>query len=241
MQEALEPVVDEKFFSSREEMFSRLTDHCAEALQGGVNQRGVATLLASGGSSPRPLYQALSKRPLAWDRINVALVDERWVEADSELSNERFISENLIQHEAASAHLMGMKNSAVSVFSGEPACNERYQQLPAPFDYCVLGMGEDGHTASLFPHAAGLSEALDSSLRCKAIRAHQSKVTGECVERMTMTLPAILSSRKIALVLTGDKKLAVYREALLGNDVSEMPIRSVLQQGNVRVCVYWAP
>lgn len=236
-------MVEEKFYPDRERLVLALANDCASALQSGIKERGQATFLVSGGSTPKPVYQALSKRPLPWPQITVALVDERWVDKTADGSNHAFIESSLLQNNASGAPFLGMKTPHATAAEGEADCQHAYGELSRPFDVCVLGMGGDGHTASLFPHARGLEEALDpqSDQLCRAITAQQSEVTGSHVERMTLTLAAILQARDIKLLITGEEKLRVYRQALLGNDELEMPVRSILKQGLKSVTVYWAP
>ncbi|MFC3117320.1 6-phosphogluconolactonase [Cellvibrio fontiphilus] len=236
-------MVTERLFENRAEMIAALQAECEAALRTAVEERGEATFMVSGGSTPEPLYKALSQVDLPWESVYVALVDERWVDFDHDKSNEAFTVKHLIQNKAAVANLVGMKNSAETAAQGLDDCESAYQQLAQPFDITILGMGSDGHTASLFPHAQGLADALtpDSGQLCAAIIAKQSEVTGAITERMTLTLAGLLRSKVLVLLITGDEKLAVLRAAQAGNDVSEMPIRAVLQQQQVPVVVYWAP
>lgn len=236
-------MVEEKFYSDRERLVQALTHDCACALQKGIKEHGQASFLVSGGSTPEPVYRELSKRPLPWQQINVALVDERWVEPGASGSNQTFIEKSLLQNYAAEAPFLGMKNAHATAAEGQADCERAYAELLRPFDVCVLGMGNDGHTASLFPHAEGLEAALDpkSPQLCRAITAQQSEVTGSHTERMTLSLSAILQARDIKLLITGEEKLRVYREALLGSDELAMPVRSILKQGLNSVSVYWAP
>lgn len=233
--------VVERFFDSREEMIDAVFEHAIGALQEAVTEREAASFLVSGGSSPAPIYKRLSEADLNWSKIKVALVDERWVDFEHDKSNEAFIVNTLMQNNATAAKLVGMKNSAVSAADGLAKCESDYQKLAAPFDVTVLGMGPDGHTASLFPHAKGLTESLETKNLCSAITAIKSEVTGDCTERMTLSLAGIVNSRHLMLLISGDEKLATYREALAGGDVAEMPVRAVLQQDEVPVTVYWAP
>lgn len=233
----------ERMFESRAEMIAALQDECLIALRAAIDERGEATFMVSGGSSPEPLYKSLSNAELDWESVYVALVDERWVDLEHEKSNEAFIAKTLMQNNAASAHLIGMKNTAETAAEGLADCENTYQQLAQPFDVTILGMGSDGHTASLFPHAPGLVAALDpdGNSLCAAITAHQSEVTGTVTERMTLTLAGLLCSRALLLLITGEEKLTVLRQALAGSDANEMPVRAVLQQQQVPVTVYWAP
>lgn len=236
-------MVEEKFYPDRERLVQALTHDCASALQKGIKERGQASFLVSGGSTPEPVYRELSKRPLPWQQITVALVDERWVDRTESGSNQAFIEKSLLQNNAAEAPFLGMKTPHASAAEGQADCERAYTELTQPFDVCILGMGSDGHTASLFPHAEGLQAALDpsGSQLCRAITAQQSEVTGVHTERMTLTLAGILQARDIKLLITGEEKLKVYREALLGSDELAMPVRSILKQGLKPVSVYWAP
>ena len=104
-------------------------------------------------------------------------------------------------------------------------------------------MGPDGHTASLFPSAAGLQTALDTGKPelCAPIIANKSEVTGELVERMSLTLRGLLASRHIVLPILGDDKLSVYQQAKVAQDVNDSPVSALLQQSEVPVSVYWSP
>lgn len=236
-------MLNEKLFENRAEMIAALQAECLSALSEAIETRGEASFMVSGGSTPEALYKSMSEVDLAWDSVYVALVDERWVDFDHDKSNEAFTVKTLMQNKAAAANLIGMKNSAATAAEGLADCESVYQQLAQPFAVTILGMGSDGHTASLFPHAPGLVEALDpeGTTLCAAITAHPSEVTGAITERMTLTLAGLLKSRTLILLITGDEKLAVLRKAQAGNDVSEMPMRAILQQQQVPVTLYWAP
>jgi 6-phosphogluconolactonase len=236
-------MVKEHLFDTREELLSALQEECVAALQEALKGRGKASLMVSGGSSPAPLYQRLSEVDLDWSAISVALVDERWVEPGHEKSNETLVVDNLLQNRAAEASLTGMKNSAELPAQGLAECEAAYRKLPQPFDITLLGMGPDGHTASLFPHADGLEQALDlnSDALCAAISAKQSEVTGAFTDRMTLSLKGLLNSRRLILLITGEDKLAAFRQAQSGSEVADMPIRALLRQEQVPLTVYWAP
>ena len=233
--------VNEQLFDDRDALFDALRQEIVARLEAALEGRGHATLLLSGGSTPAPLYRALSGQPLDWAAIEVALVDERWVDSDHPASNERLLRQTLLADRAAAARLTGMKNNHSTPFTGEAACNQAYAALRTPFDLALLGMGPDGHTASLFPGARGLEAALDRQLHCAAIQAVQTNVTGEHVERMTMTPWGLLQSRCLMLLITGDEKLRVYRQALREGADSLLPIGILLDQPEVPVEVYWAP
>lgn len=236
-------MISEHFFPDRASLFSSLVDECEEILAAAILAKDAATMLVSGGSTPEPLYQQLSARELAWYRVKVALVDERWVDADHAGSNERFIVESLLQNKAAKANFVSMKTAQATAIAGQEACEKRYQQLARPYDLTILGMGPDAHTASLFPHAMGLADALDINRKelCVAVEAEPSEVTGALTERMSLSVYGLLQSRQLHLLITGEEKLAVYKQALESRYVLHTPITALLKQTRVPVKVFWAP
>ncbi len=237
-------MVNEYFFEDRTAMQQALLTFCVDQLQQALADNDTTTLLVSGGSSPEPVYRQLSQADLPWERISIALVDERWVSRDHARSNAAFIASTLLQNKAADAPFVDMKNSAASANLGQPECNRRYLQLPKPWSLCLLGMGIDGHTASLFPFARGLESALnvsDPESLCSAIEANKSEVTGDITERMSLSLSGILRPERLLLMMTGEEKRRVYEEAMSGSDLAEMPVRAALRQQQVPVDVYWAP
>lgn len=235
--------IDEQRYSNRGAMFGDLARSAEQLLRESLANAGRASLAVSGGRTPEPLYRSLAQAKLAWERIDVALVDERWVPVDHPASNAALIRRSLIQARAAAANFIGMKNSAPSASLGQALCNEAYSSLKLPFDLTLLGMGDDGHTASLFPHAEGLSAALDpeNSALCAPIIAQPSAVTGENIERMTLTLSALLQSRQIWLLLTGETKWEIYQRATQATDILGLPVSAVLNQELCPVKVFWAP
>lgn len=229
----------EKFFDSKEEYNQTLGTDLAQCLTDGIKQDGHAVLMVSGGSSPAPAYKYLSSLDLAWEKISVAMVDERWVDKTHEKSNEQFIKSTLLQDKAAKAPFITMKNDAETAEQGQADCQKEYAALKQTFDVIILGMGPDGHTASLFPHAEGLKHALETSDIVAPINAIKSDVTGDITERMTLTLQAIKQAKVIKLLISGEQKLAVYNETKAGDNIADMPLRAVLKQTQVPVEVYW--
>ncbi|MFA6497907.1 MAG: 6-phosphogluconolactonase [Desulfurivibrionaceae bacterium] len=215
-----------------------LAAQIAQLLRAGIRERGKASLLVSGGSTPVPFFAALSELTLDWKQVTITLADERWVDPAAADSNEHLVRQHLLQNRAAAARFVGLKTAAATAVQGEKECTDRLALLPRPFDVLILGMGNDGHTASLFPQAARLGEALalDSGQLCMAINPPAAPH-----ERMTLTLPALLQSRRIILHLVGPGKRDVYERALANGPVAEMPIRAVLGQTTSPVTVFWAP
>lgn len=225
-------------FPSSAQLVEALTARIAALLDAGICERGQATLVVSGGGTPIPLFNRLAEMDLEWSRITVSLVDERWVDTTNPDSNENLVRCHLLQKKAATASFVGMKNEAATAGTGEAACEQRLRQLPWPYDCLILGMGNDGHTASLFPGARNLEAAVDlhSGRICMAMQAPVPPH-----ERMTLTLPAILHSRQLFLLLQGEEKKKVLARAQEEGDVREMPIRYILRQTTTPLAVYWSP
>lgn len=236
-------MVREFHFENRSHLFTTLTAECQDILSESLSKNGSATLLVSGGSTPAPLYEALSKSDLAWKKIKVALVDERWVDQQHNASNEALIKRSLMINNAKAATFTGMKTADKHPAKGQTETESHYRALPQPFTVAIVGMGNDGHTASLFPHADGLSKALqiENDQLTAAITAKQSPVTGPNTERLTLTLAGLLKCERLIILLTGEDKLAVFDQAMKPGSVEDMPIRALLNQEKVPVELYWAP
>ena len=193
--------------------------------------------MVSGGRTPIPFFSALARMPVDWGKVTIGLVDERWVSVDHEDSNERLVRETLLVQGAAAAIFVPMKNRAISAVAGQPACEDAIAGLPRPFDVVVLGMGNDGHTASLFPKAPQLATALDRAL--PALTIATDPVTAPH-ERMSLTQRGLLVSRRVVLLLSGHAKWQVYQRARQPGSLFEFPVRTVLDQSEVPVHVYWS-
>lgn len=226
-------MIREFVFETKAALLTQLEQDLLAQVNQVLASEGAASLLLSGGSTPGPVYEALGKTldPL----VQIALVDDRWVDVDHKGSNEALLKRCFPEHA-----IVGMKTPDATPQAAVAEVNRRYATLAQPFAVTVLGMGPDGHTASLFPNAHGLDAALaaDASL-CAAITAHPSAVTGELVDRMTLTLNGILNSRKLVLLITGQDKWDVYQKAKTADDVKLTPVSAVLQQKAVDLDVYW--
>ena len=207
-------------------------------LEEALDVRGAASLIVSGGRTPLTLFAQLRTETLDWPKIWVALADERWVETTSEASNERMVRENLLLERAAPARFVGLKNPAPTPEAGADWAWRALSRVPRPYDVVVLGMGDDGHTASLFPGSLALSRALDATAPpgCVAVNALAAPHA-----RVSLNLAALLDSRRIVLHIEGEKKWQVYQRARMPGSGAELPVRAILQQREVPVDVYWAP
>jgi 6-phosphogluconolactonase len=236
-------MIDEHLFTDRESLFAALCAALAARTRAALDARGVALLGLSGGSTPLPLYRRFALLDLDWTRVIFALVDERWVGLQHPASNEAALRAALAPALAKSARLQGMKTPAHHAIDGLADCESAYRALPLPFDVVLLGMGEDGHIASLFPHAEGLEAALDpqATALCAAISAKPSTVTGEHTERLSLTVHALDTAGELALLMLGDAKRHTLADAAAGHDALAMPVRALLRPHHPPLTLWWAP
>ena len=231
-------VAHERRFPTAAAMTEALVADISAALQSGLAAGRGASLVVPGGHTPVPVFEQLSCAELDWEDVWITLGDERWVDTASPASNERLVREHLLRNEAARANFVGLKNSAPEPASGAAAAWSALADLPRPFDFMLLGMGEEGHTASLFPDSPGIAAALDLAQRpgCVPMQASQSPR-----QRLSLNLRALLDSRRIALLIAGQAKWDAYQQALQRGPLDEMPVRALFHQQNVPVSVYWSP
>lgn len=225
-------------FDDRPSLEEALTNEIVSLLNTGIAERGRATLVVSGGRTPAALFQNLSMQPIEWDKVWITLADERWVPDSHADSNARSVKEHLLQNNASKAHFIPHVNEAEYPCVGQNALEEVLKDLPETLDAVILGMGEDGHTASFFPNAPELTAALNpySMRACMGVTPPVAPHL-----RMTLTLQRLLASKKIFLHLCGDSKTPVLEAAMGEGDTEAMPVRAVLRQSKTPVEIYWAP
>ena len=219
-------------YASRDEMVETATQQIAEAINEAIKTKDTASLMLSGGSSPRPVYEALSEMDLPWEKVTIGLVDDRWIERGQAGSNETFLDDTLLKGFASKATFIGLKTSDNNPAAGVKASAEQISAIPQPFDVCVMGMGLDGHTASWFPNSKGLSEALDpeNSDSVIAIDAKGCPVAGDHPERITLTLSAVMASKQIILMIPGAGKSDVFEQSDM-KSVHDAPVKALRAAG----------
>jgi 6-phosphogluconolactonase len=224
-------------FADGEELAQGLAEWTAERLRSGIAARGAALLVVSGGKSPARFFELLSNIDLDWPRVAITLADERRVADDSPRSNARLVRERLLQNRAQAASFTPLADVRLPEDRELAAASARIANLPSPADVVVLGMGDDGHTASWFPGAEGLADAIDPGAR----QLVAPIVAADAPEpRLTLTGRVLLRARAIALEIEGEQKLATFAAALKPGPEEAMPIRAVLRRAADRLTVFSA-
>lgn len=211
-----------------------LAQAIADCLRQALAEQSRASLAVSGGRTPTVMFAALSEQELDWSRVDITLVDERWVAEHETGSNAALVREHLLQNAAASANFVPMYNGAASNQEGCQTCHEHLQQMSRPIDVMILGMGNDGHTASLFPECPNLAHAMaeNNPLLCSATTAPV-----EPTQRITWTGQQIHLAKHKFLHLVGDDKLITLEQAMQLRSPAKMPIFAFLQRP---ISIYWS-
>lgn len=225
-----------KKYPNSQLLIEDLAAYIVKDLKQAIDKKGHASIAVSGGKTPIPLFKLLSQQDLDWHNVFITLVDDRWVDDTDDASNEKLVLTYLLQNKAKLANFVGLKNSCDNPFDGAEITDKILNKIPMPLDVLILGMGEDGHTASLFPGAANLRAGLDMKSGRKVVG--MTPLTAP-LDRITLTLPTILDSQNIYLHLVGESKMQVLQQAEKGDGINQMPIRAILQQNKVNVIGFW--
>ncbi|OWV69231.1 6-phosphogluconolactonase [Rhizobium sp. R339] len=225
-------------FASAADLADALADKVANTLSAAIAARGAASIAVSGGSTPKVFFQVLSTRDIAWDKVTITLVDERFVPADNARSNHLLVDANLLQNKAKAARFVPLYQPAASVEEAAKLATAKSAEIGIPFDVVILGMGGDGHTASFFPGGSNLRLALDPQTP-RGIITMDAEGAGE--PRLTFTFSALEDAKLLILHIEGEGKKDVLAKAEGSGDEAEMPIRAVLRRAISPVEIYWAP
>ncbi len=222
-------------FTNTEQLNAAFASQLISLMQQAISKRGQAHLVVSGGRTPQALFQTLAQTELAWHKVTILLADDRYLPPDAPDSNERLVKASLLQHKAATANFISLYALADSASAAVPEITQRLADMPT-FDAVILGMGEDGHTASLFPCSAQLAAGLaDDAPPLLAVQP-----TTAPYARISLSKTRLLNSRQLFLHLVGANKLTVLEQAMASSDVNAMPIRAFLQHPAHDVAVMYS-
>ncbi|TFF21997.1 6-phosphogluconolactonase [Jiella endophytica] len=226
-------------YETREALAEALAAGVAAVLAGAIATEGEARLAVSGGSTPKLFFEKLSGAEIDWHEVTVTLVDERWVPEENARSNAAMLRRHLLTGRAAAAHFVPFYEPSDMPEEVLDTLNDRFHRIGRNFDAVILGMGNDGHTASWFPHAPGLAGCLDPNTDDAVAIVHP---LDQDEARVTLTFPMIADARFLAIHIEGEEKLKTLEAARAAGAVEAMPVRAVF--GAARpgpLDVFWAP
>lgn len=225
--------IEERKYPTLEDAASSLATDLVATLSEAICNRSKALLAVSGGKTPKKVFNFLRKQELDWNNVTLTLTDERWVSNKHQESNEQMVRTNLLKYLSSDVTFLPLYSGLGTLKGDVLSCEARLRTLSLPFDAVYLGIGADGHFASLFPgdDALNISDSL-----CVGVAGTDSRLS-----RISLTASTILNSRKIYILFSGEMKHLVYKKAKIPGSYCEIPIRLILSQTEIPVFVYSAP
>lgn len=222
-------MIERHHHANMQALATTFADFAASTLRSALRDSPAITLVVPGGQTPRAYLPALSQQALPWKNIHITLSDERWVEAQADASNERLVRECLLINEARNAHLVGLKTPHLRPSDAVATVHERLTRLPAPFSLTILGLGEDGHIASLFP---GVVHDPTNPYLCQAVEPPIAPSS-----RISLTLSALADSCHIAVVVTGAVKRQLLDQLIESPDPS-IPFAQLIRLSSSPITIF---
>lgn len=211
-----------------------------DAIRSALAKRGHAVLALAGGRTPLPIYRRLAEAALDWSRVSLLATDERWVDADHPACNTREIRRAFAGAEGV--HILPLTPGNRGGLASAELARATLASLADPFDAVLLGMGADGHFASLFPGAAGVAEGLDPEYRHAALVVQPDPLPVEApFPRISLSAVRLLNTRRLLLAATGAAKRAVLDRAQAQCDPGALPVSALLHDDSACVEIHWSP
>ena len=221
-----------------DEMAGAVAGDVGFIVESALDARGSCLLALPGGRTPKPIFAKLAKADLNWKKVTIIPTDDRLVPMDDERSNIRAIAQAFLP---AGARVIPIATDIPDYRLAGNSADARLQDFPWPPDLVWLGMGEDGHTASIFA-GPDLQDALDAPKSRRAVGVMPDPMpTDAPVPRVTLTRAAILSARTILITITGQKKRELLEGAIADGQSSKLPIGRVLAEAEQPIDIHWAP
>ena len=225
-------------YDSVDEMADAVAGDVGFIVESAVDARNASLIALPGGSAAQPIFQVLAAKKLPWKQLTIIPTDERLVPMDDERSNVRAIAKTFLPN---GARVIPIAADIADYKLAGNSADARLQDLPWPPDLVWLGMGEDGHTASLFA-GPDLQDALDAPKARRAVGVMPDPMPQDApVPRITLTRAAILSARTILITITGDKKRELLEGAIEDGQSSKLPIGRLLAELDQPIDIHWAP
>lgn len=209
----------------------KLAEDVSEKLQAAVDHNGEAVLVVSGGSTPKPFFEHLATKDIAWEKIIITLADERCVEPDDSQSNAKLVADNLLKDKASQAKFVSLFDGGEGTPEVAAKTSDVLANLPI-YTVVILGMGGDGHTASIFPEATNRDDALSANQSASALLVDPVTVTPL---RITQSANRLQKTETLILHITGEEKTKLLDEILKNPDSAKWPISHFLENQSIQV------
>jgi len=225
-------------YESIDELADAVAGDVGFIIDSAVEARNASLIAVPGGSTGPKIFPKLAAQQLPWKRVTIIPTDDRLAPMDSDLANVREIARTFLP---VGARVVPIATEIADYRLAGNSADARLQDLPWPPDLVWLGMGEDGHTASIFP-GLDLQDALDAPRARRAVGVMPDPLPPEApVARVTLTRAAILSARAILITIIGDKKRALLEQAIADGHSSKLPIGRVLAEAEQPIDIHWCP
>jgi 6-phosphogluconolactonase len=225
-------------YDSLDELADAVAGDVGFIIESALDARGSALIALPGGKTPLPIYKKLAEAELPWKKVTIIPTDDRLVPLDSDQSNIRAIAQTFLP---TGARVFPISTEIDDYKLAGGAADARLQDLPWPPDLVWLGMGEDGHTASIFA-GPDLQDALDAPKARRAVGVMPDPLPEDApVARVTLTRASILAAKTVTIVITGQKKRDLLEQAIADGQSSKLPIGRVLAEAEQPIDIHWAP
>jgi len=225
-------------YDSLDELADAVAGDVGFIIESAIDARGASLIAVPGGSTGPAIFSKLSSQRLPWKKVTVIPTDDRIVPVENELANVRDIAKAFLP---AGARVIPIATEIADHKLAGNSADARLQDLPWPPDLVWLGMGKDGHTASIFA-GPDLQDALDAPKTRRAVGVMPDPLPSEApVARVTLTRASILSARTVLITITGDEKRALLEQAIADGQSSKLPIGRVLAEAEQPIDIHWCP
>ena len=212
-----------------------LGNEICQRLTSATQKKSTASLVVSGGSTPKSLFEYLSSQDIAWDKVKITLADERCVSADDAANNGKMVQQLLLKNKADKATFISLYDEMIDKEKALEKARYKLNQIDLPYDVVILGMGNDGHTASIFPKASNCSEALDLSNSENSMLV--DPITTSPL-RITQTRRQLLNSDFLTLHFFGEDKRLLFNSIIAEDRANNYPISHFIYQNITPLYVY---
>jgi len=225
-------------YESIGELADAVAGDIAFIVESAVDARGASLIAVPAGTTGPAIFPKLAGQKLPWKRVTIIPTDDRLVPMDDERSNVRSIAKAFLP---VGARVIPVAAEIEDYRLAGNSADARLQDLPWPPDLVWLGMGRDGHTASIFP-GPDLQDALEAPKARRAVGVMPDPLPAEApVPRVTLTRASILSARTLLITITGEDKRAVLEQAIADGQSSRSPIGRVLAEAEQPIDIHWCP